>query len=104
MAGALLPIVGAVTLMQVASDESWITPERITILQAAGARTVVGYVLNTSGDWTTVLTESTRTVVRYPSAEVTRRVVCKLNDKSSRIRTLISFSWHGGSAKYQSCR
>ena len=55
----------------------WLPAERI---HRGGGATTVGYVLDPGIVWTTVLVDSNRTVRRFPTDSVQRRVVCQLND------------------------
>lgn len=55
----------------------WLPAERIH--HRSGAPTV-GYVLDSGFVWTTVLVESNRTIRRFPTDSVQRRVVCQLED------------------------
>ena len=55
----------------------WLPAERI---HRRGGATTVGYVLDSGIVWTTVLVDSNRTIRRYPTDSVQRRVVCQLKD------------------------
>ena len=55
----------------------WLPAERI---HRRGGATTVGYVLDPGIVWTTVLVESNRTIQRFPTDSVERRVVCQLKD------------------------
>jgi hypothetical protein len=55
----------------------WLPAERI---HRRGGAPTVGYVLDSGIVWTTVLVESNRTIRRFPTDSVERRVVCQLKD------------------------
>jgi hypothetical protein len=55
----------------------WLPAERI---HRRGGATTVGYVLDSGIVWTTVLVDSNRTIRRFPTDSVQRRVVCQLKD------------------------
>lgn len=60
----------------------WLPREIVTVDE----RAVNGYVLETSAEWTTVLTPD-RAILRYRTAEVTDRIVCDQGET----RTLLNF-------------
>lgn len=55
----------------------WLPAERI---HRRGGATTVGYVLDPGIVWTTVLVDSNRTIRRFPTDSVQRRVVCQLEE------------------------
>jgi hypothetical protein len=55
--------------------QPWLPAETITM--NSGAK-FTGYVLADDGSWVVVLKDSNRTVIYYPSAEITGRQVCQL--------------------------
>jgi hypothetical protein len=55
----------------------WLPAERI---HRRGDAPTVGYVLDSGFVWTTVLVESNRTIERFPTDTVERRVVCQLKN------------------------
>lgn len=55
--------------------QPWLPAETITM--NSGAK-FTGYVLADDGPWVVVLKDSNRTVIYYPSAEITGRQVCQL--------------------------
>jgi hypothetical protein len=72
---------GAAVLLVVAQlfvyGTMWLPAERIHRRDAAPT---VGYVLESDIVWTTVLVESTRTIRRFPTDSLQRRVVCQVED------------------------
>lgn len=100
LSSALIPILAVQLLMQVASDSSWIAAEKIFVERHR--QPVIGYVIGTSDGWTTVLTEQTRTIVRYRDQTVVRRVTCAV-EGHSRTRVVFKYLYGGSDAKYTKC-
>jgi len=64
----------ALTLYLVAPG-MWLPPERVTV---GGGTTEIAYVVEAGTEWTTVLREHDRVLLRFRSEAVTAREVCRL--------------------------
>lgn len=101
----LIALAGIYVLLVLADDRVWLPPETVLTTDGSSQRTLVGYVLNTSNDWTTLLIEDPsrvnritglsarfqrlrpeRTVERLPASSITDRQVCRLHYNNTILR------------------
>ena len=84
-ASAVLAAAAVVLVSAIALDRSmWLPAERVEISTAARSGTevnwiAVGYVLGSNSDWTVILTDSPRAVLRVRTHDVTSRGPCRVD-------------------------
>jgi hypothetical protein len=82
----LLPV-----FQQSINDKVWLPPEVIKI--DSGSQ-LIGYVISESSEWTTVLTEKDRKIVRLPTDDLTQRTVCRVRGNTSQTTTVYRLFGH----------
>lgn len=96
---ALLLTVTAPMLQQSLNGSMWLPPE---LISAGSHGQVVGYVLNDSPKWTTILRDSDRSIVTLPTEDLTVRQVCRLRYTDSQTVTIYSLG-HRHKVDYPLC-
>jgi len=93
----LVLIVTLIILSVVMAPSVWLPAE---VIDSDESEALVGYVLADGADWTSVLLEGDRYVVRVPSDSVNSRIVCTPREKPLD-RTLVEYAI--GTATFVSC-
>jgi len=76
---ALLIYVGSLPIIFIATGNTmWLPAEAIT----ANGHTVVGYVTQSDGEWTSILTDKPRTIVIYATNTISSRSICRIPSQS----------------------
>lgn len=71
--GALLTVLVFTIASRSITADAWLPRERIT----TDTQTLVGYVLGTEGNWTTILNHQPRYITLLQQSDIRRRVICQ---------------------------
>lgn len=89
-----LPVLAILIVAIFISDRPWLPSERLSF---KGQEPVAGYVLSEDDQWTTVMHDDTRVVVRHPTPALTERTICALDGaRSSQPPLALLLGWEPG--------
>ncbi|MFJ5213324.1 hypothetical protein ACIP98_01250 [Streptomyces sp. NPDC088354] len=99
VASVLASYAFALLIQFLGSDTPWIPAEQVNV---KGGGREIGYVIQAGDSWTTLLDESSRSVIRIPSDSIASRKVCSVKGQEKGTETLWRLA-DGHATVYKRC-